>query len=231
MLACCIRFICMTWVKICGITNLEDARLAVDAGADALGFVFYEKSPRKVSVETARDIVAQLPERVEKVGVFVNDSLSSILAAVSIAKLTAVQLHANPQPGRLERLSTRAKLFVAVPAREIFLDESDFGIGWRDEEIKSIAGLLVDSSTPEQPGGTGRTFGWDKAAPMLGRLGKTFKVIVAGGLDPANVAQAIHILRPWGVDVASGTEAEPGKKDPEKVRAFVEAVQRADKAA
>jgi phosphoribosylanthranilate isomerase len=219
----------MTWIKVCGITNPEDAQLAVDAGADALGFVFYEKSPRKVDVETARAIVAQLPERVEKVGVFVDGSIESISDVVLNAGLNAVQLHGSPIAGDLSELAAKARVLIAVPASELFVQDSNNG--WSIAAEKLVSALIIDSSTSDLPGGTGRTFSWGQAVGVLKPLALRFKIVIAGGLNPQNVAEAIHTLHPWGVDVASGTEARPGKKDPQKVRAFIEAVRRADKAA
>jgi phosphoribosylanthranilate isomerase len=219
----------MTWIKICGITNLQDAKLAVEAGADALGFVFYEKSPRKVSREAAREIVAQLPDRLEKVGVFAGESLESISAAISSVNLTAVQLHGRSIASDFPELATKARILIGVPARD--LESAEFQAGWRPGTEKQVTALLVDSSTADLHGGTGQTFGWEHAADSLKQLASSFKIVVAGGLNPGNVGEAIRTLHPWGVDVASGTEAMPGKKDPEKVRAFVDAVKGADRAA
>ena len=221
----------MTWIKICGITNLQDARLAVEAGADALGFIFYEKSPRKVSREAAREIIAKLPDRVEKVGVFVGESLESIGTAISSVNLTAVQLHGRSIASDFTELAAKARILIGVPARELLLENADSRAGWRPGAEKQVMGLLVDSSTADLHGGTGQTFGWERAADAMKQLATDFKIVVAGGLNPENVGEAIRTLHPWGVDVASGTEAAAGKKDPGKVRAFVEAVRRADKAA
>jgi phosphoribosylanthranilate isomerase len=217
----------MTWIKICGTTNLEDALTAVEAGADALGFVFYEKSPRNISAEVAREIVSRLPEQVEKVGVFVEEPVERILLTAAQVGLTAAQLHGNRylEPEFLQQLknSRDLKVFLVVPAETLSsLDRlKSRGLGF--------SAVFVDSGTPQLPGGTGRVFDWNTAAPAIGAIGKNANVVVAGGLTPANVAEAIHILKPWGVDVASGVEARPGTKDPEKVRAFIEAVRKADK--
>jgi phosphoribosylanthranilate isomerase len=219
----------MTWIKICGITNLEDAKLAVDAGADALGFVFYEKSPRRVRLDAAREIVAQLPERVEKVGVFVGGSIESIGEVVSAVGLNAVQLHGGATADNLSKLAATARVLIVVPASELFVHDPNKG--WSIGVGKLVSALIIDSSTSNSPGGTGRTFSWSQAVGVLKPLALSFKIVVAGGLNPENVAEAIHTLHPWGVDVASGTEAAPGKKDPQKVRAFVEAVRQADRAA
>jgi phosphoribosylanthranilate isomerase len=241
----------MTWVKICGITNLEDALVAVDAGADAVGFVFYEKSPRFVSVETARGIIRKLPDSVDKVGVFVLNARLEFGSEFIGVALTATQSH--PLAGELsknDRLTapgfgrslfpTLKKAVVAVPA-ENFSDESaeklvaSFG-GRRspgDGQPAVPAGfldtLLLDSGGLREPGGTGKTFNWEKARSVVTTLQEGgLKTIVAGGLTWENVGYAIALLHPWGVDVASGVETRPGKKDPEKVRAFVRAVRECD---
>ncbi len=212
----------MIWVKICGITNLEDALTAVEAGADALGFVFYEKSPRKVDVETAREMVAKLPARVEKVGVFVNQLEDSICAVADKVGLTAVQLHGDDEDPQVTDLliERRPELKVMVAISMLRDRPEGWAMRWRPDLQFAF---LLDSG-----GGTGKTFDWEKgrsATEIIQHLGR---VIIAGGLTPANVAEAMRILHPWGVDVASGVEARPGKKDPEKVKAFISAVREAD---
>ena len=213
----------MTWVKICGTTNFEDARVSIDAGADALGFVF-SASPRRVSPEQARKIVARLPEAVDKVGVFVNETEQSVLDAVRHVGLTAIQLHGN-EPAGLAR-----KLKAEVPGIRVFKAVSFESLGSGTAcLVPAVAGqadafdaLLVDGA-PAGRGGTGRCFDWEQARTLLRAL-PDIKVVVAGGLTSGNVAESIHALRPWGVDVVSGVECGPGKKDREKVRAFVQAV-------
>jgi phosphoribosylanthranilate isomerase len=248
-----VKLLYMTWVKICGITNLEDALVAVAAGADALGFVFYEKSPRKVDVETARSIVEKLPLPVEKVGVFVNGSTPDWLQVLHIVALTAVQ-HVDtgnqygwaPQKAvGLGALPRPLKIYVSLPIAGCLKDE---------DQVQALAGefarlrknisdavsvpdgifdtFFLDSGNAQQPGGTGETLDWRKAVPIAeGMRQGGLKLVVAGGLNPDNVAEAIEVLQPWGVDVSSGVEAQPGKKDPEKVRAFVQAVRRTEKGA
>jgi phosphoribosylanthranilate isomerase len=213
----------MTWIKICGTTNLEDALTAVDAGADALGFVFYEKSPRKIDVASAREIVKNLPPSIEKVGVFVDERVEKILETVSQAGLTAVQLHGaeSHEPEYIPALkaSRDLKVFLVLPASEIG--------GGLESNVNGQAGVsavFFDSGTPQLPGGTGKTFDWKTAASGIEAISKKLKIVVAGGLNSNNVADAIRILRPWGVDVASGVEASPGIKDPQKVRSFIDAV-------
>jgi phosphoribosylanthranilate isomerase len=244
----------MTWVKICGITSLEDAKVAVAAGADALGFVFYEKSPRNVEPHVAREIVSRIPERVEKVGVFVDGSGFQPVDIARQVGLTAIQNSLGFPPSAAEQrqmvvafagFSRPPKLFLSFPAAWFFggsdkikrLAESLTHLRRDVSERPAIPeGLFdtffLDSSTLQQPGGTGKVFDWEKSvtvAECMQELG--LKLVVAGGLTPANVAEAMRILKPWGVDVSSGVEARPGKKDPEKVRAFIAAVREAEKSA
>ena len=217
----------MTWIKICGTTNLEDARLAVEGGADALGFVFYEKSPRRIDLETAGKIAAMLPASIEKVGVFVEEPVEGILFTVAQAGLTAAQLHGDQyfEPKSFQRLKSARdlKVFLVVPAEKLG------SLDWHKSRGLGVSAVFFDSGTPQLPGGTGKAFDWNSAAPAIEAISKDTNVVVAGGLTPANVGEAIRILKPWGVDVVSGVEARPGKKDPEKVRAFIEAVRQADK--
>jgi phosphoribosylanthranilate isomerase len=222
----------VTWVKICGITNLEDAQTAVEAGADALGFVFYERSPRNIDPVVVSDIVANLPPQVERVGVFVNESAERIDQSVQQAGLTAVQLCGHESlMGFIQHLQVRRganhrpKVISVISGQEI--SEGGFFI---DQEIKNaLHALLIDSSSAAQPGGTGKRFDWEKARGMVEMLSVRIPTIVAGGLNPGNVAEALGLFHPWGVDVSSGVESNPGKKDPEKVRAFVAAVRQAER--
>jgi phosphoribosylanthranilate isomerase len=230
----------MTWVKICGMTNLEDALIAVDAGADAVGFVFYEKSPRCVSVEAAREIVERLPESVEKVGVFIDFDCSAIHSTVSAAGMTAVQLHGihslesvwqDPRPA-IECVGV-AKLIPMIPSSVLQdeRDDKDSGIMIRQRSGEKVFAILIDKQVNGLNGGTGATFDWESSRGMIQALSISFPVIVAGGLTPSNVGGAMKILQPFGVDVVSGVEARPGKKDPRKVSAFVRAVREMDKKA
>ena len=222
----------MTWIKICGTTNLEDALTAVDAGADALGFVFYEKSPRKIDPDAAREIVTKLPENVEKVGVFVDESAGSVDEIAERVGLTGIQLYGGSLSRKAlnELNSSSRKTYVVLPAAELVDKRGRLtGFGWRAEAKSMVDALLLDSGTRRQPGGTGKVFDWKKTAPVIALISQTFKVVIAGGLSPTNVADAIRTLKPWGVDVASGVEAKPGKKDPEKIRAFIAAVRQAEK--
>jgi phosphoribosylanthranilate isomerase len=230
----------MTWIKICGITNLEDALTAVNAGADALGFVFYEKSPRKIDPEAAREIVGQLPPQVEKVGVFVNDAAERIDDIASSVGLTAVQFYGEEGVNNRDTardLSARlaCNFFFVVPVSRLSGKQERLGrFAPRTDRPKLadaifVDAIFVDSGTAQQPGGTGKNFGWKENATAVSTLVQDVNVVIAGGLTPTNVTEAIRILKPWGVDVASGVEARPGKKDPEKICAFVAAVRSAEK--
>jgi phosphoribosylanthranilate isomerase len=219
----------VTWVKICGTTNLEDALLAVDAGADAVGFVFYEKSPRNVSVEAAREIVERLPARVDKIGVFVNEACERVSTLADEAGLTAVQFHGDEYKNP-EQYSLGGKQFFCLPVVAMLQEmhgqsSSFFGI----PRFPKDSAVLLDSGNHEQRGGTGRTFAWGEAHGFVSVLRTLYPVVIAGGLSSSNVGWAIDYLKPWGVDVVSGVEARPGKKDPEKVWAFVKAVRETDR--
>ncbi len=232
----------MTWIKICGITNLEDARAAVNAGADALGFVFYEKSPRRMEPGAAREIVQQLPEKIEKIGVFVDLSQERLAEIVNEVGLTGVQCRLRPQaagpsPDGSTRYTNPVRMLMPLSVTRLLEDESRLQ-GLTAEFVRmsesrrpssAFDTFLLDSTTPEKPGGTGKAFDWQRIAPLVQVMNKSVKVIAAGGLTPENVAKAMKILRPWGVDVSSGVEMAPGKKDPAKVRAFIRAVRDADK--
>jgi phosphoribosylanthranilate isomerase len=231
----------MTWIKICGITNLEDALVAVEAGADALGFVLYEESPRRVKPQQVRAMSERLPHSIEKIGVFVGADSQTILTLAGKAGLSGVQLHAHranssklhPQ----DLISVDFDCYIGVQA-------SLYRNGSREVESgaiplpstpgrEQIRGILLDSATPSHPGGTGTTFDWKSSdtAEIVDRIRSAgWNLIVAGGLRPENVTEAMSLLHPWGVDVCSGVESRPGKKDPEKVRAFIQAVREADEA-
>jgi phosphoribosylanthranilate isomerase len=204
-------------VKICGITNLEDAQAAVQAGADALGFIFFAQSPRNVSPEMARRIIEKMPPFVAKVGVFVNESLEKILQIVKETGIDTVQLHGDESPQLCEKVA-RENLKV-IKAFRIKDQNSLTPL----KEFRAAA-FLLDSYVPGQLGGTGAKFNWDLAVQASG-LGTP--IILAGGLVPENVRDAISKVAPYGVDVSSGVESAPGRKDHAKVRAFIEAAQSA----
>ena len=213
----------MTWVKICGITNLEDAKVAVEAGADALGFVFYEKSPRNVDAATARSIVRELPAAIERVGVFVNQTENSICALADDAELTMVQLHGDNEDPHVADLivERRPQLKVMVGVSMNCPNPERCAMMWHPD---SVHAFLLDTGTSTKHGGTGQRFDWQTRKPSVEVIAQLGRIAVAGGLNPGNVSEAVQILHPWGVDVSSGVEAAPGKKDSHKVRAFVDAV-------
>jgi phosphoribosylanthranilate isomerase len=220
----------MTWIKICGMTNLEDALVAVEAGADAVGFVFYEKSPRYIRPEAAREIVEKLPAKLEKVGVFVNETENSISYVADEAMLTAVQMHGDDEDPHIADLVVGFRPHIRILAAVSMQRPNpvEWARMWNPNVVHAF---LADSGSPSQHGGTGRAFDWAASSGAIGQIKKLGRLVLAGGLTPDNVAAAIDIIKPWGVDVASGVESRPGKKDPEKVRAFVKAVRAADKSA
>jgi phosphoribosylanthranilate isomerase len=206
------------WIKICANTSLEDARLAVDAGADAVGFVF-APSPRRVTAEQVAAIVSGLPQSIEKIGVFVDALFEEIAASVRAGGLTGVQLHSESGAELPARL--RAEFGASLRILRVV----HFGADVAEQAVRygadgNVDAVLVDSRTATAVGGTGIAFDWDEAARTVFGGGKA-RLIAAGGLNPKNVAEAIAKLRPWGVDVASGVEAAPGRKDATKVRAFL----------
>lgn len=217
-------------VKICGVTRVEDALAAVEAGADAIGLNFYEKSPRLISQETAGAISKEMHSVVvERVGVFVNKDVGDVETFAKAADLTAVQLHGDESPEAVAHLAhpDRRRRSIdhwnVIRARRIAIDgleaiaadlQACLAAGWLPSAV------LVDSMAPGHFGGSGTTVAWDRLVDHRQHLGQT-PLILAGGLTPNNVAEAIRIVRPAAVDVASGVESSPGKKDPVKVRDFV----------
>ncbi len=197
----------MVRVKICGITSLKDARMAVDCGADALGFVF-AKSPRKISLQDARSIIRALGPWISTVGVFVDESPANIKKIAQFCGLSSVQLHGNEAPRGLEAL---------FPLKVIKAFRVSSKADLRGLESYSPDAFLFDAKMAGQYGGTGKSFDWD----LLKGVKVARPLILSGGLVPDNVRQAIRVVRPYGVDVSSGVEKSPGKKDPEKVRKFI----------
>ncbi len=219
----------MTWVKICGTTNLEDALIAVDAGADALGFVFYEKSPRNVTPAAAREIVDKLPEAIEKVGVFVDSPVGQADKILREVGLTTAQVYT----GQVEEWygwykTSDRKLMWAVRGESLKREIAGMHLG---ATAKRFSAIVIDSGSGDLPGGTGERFDWKGTKGQIWSLANEAEIpiVIAGGLTPPNVSEAIRFFHPWGVDVASGVEVRPGKKDPEKVRAFVRAVRTAER--
>jgi phosphoribosylanthranilate isomerase len=202
----------VTRIKICGITNLEDALAAVAAGADALGFNFYEKSPRYLTPEAARAVVREMPPEVLCVGVFVNESREAIESAVAESCVAAAQLHGDEPPEFCEGLSVKS-IIKALRGREGFDAES--------ATVYKTEAILLDAYDPRAWGGTGRTCDWESARRVREAVPRLY---LAGGLTPENVADAIRAVGPYGVDVCGGVERAPGLKEHALVRKFVAAV-------
>jgi len=207
-----------TWIKFCGTTSFADALASIEAGADALGFIF-APSKRRVTPEAAQAIIRELPSSVERVGVFLNGTLQEIRDAVTNVDLTGIQLHGQETAGQVydslpadRRDSLR--IIKTVIARDSFAGQL--------KAAERVNAWLLDSGT-----GSGRVFDWQAAVEQL--RGRQGRFIIAGGLTPDNVGEAIRTFSPWGVDVVSGIEAEPGRKDPVKLKAFVVAVRKAEK--
>lgn len=201
-------------VKICGVTSVRDAEIAAEAGADAIGLMLYEGSPRHISIETAQEIARNLPLYVIRVGVFVDPEPSEVFAAIQACGLNVLQFHGAETPEFCQQFGIMTMKAFRIRDAESLVPLSSF----------NTDALLLDSHVPGKAGGTGETFNWDFAiqAKKLGR-----PVFLAGGLTPENVAEAIRAVQPYGVDVSSGVEISPGKKDPEKIRAFVAAARSA----
>ena len=209
------------WIKICGNTSLADAQLAADAGADAVGFVF-APSPRRVTSDLVADIAFHLPAGLEKIAVFVDASFDEIAPVIVSCGLTGVQLHFDAPPGLPAQLRARFGPSLRI-LRAVHFDTHTAGNYPSTIHDANVDAILVDSKTASAIGGTGVAYDWDLASDTLfqNTKGRESQLIAAGGLTPENVAEAIATLRPWGVDVVSGVEATPGRKDPAKVRAFI----------
>lgn len=215
------------WVKICANTSLADAQLAAEAEADAVGFVF-APSPRRVTADQVAAITSHLPAILEKIGIFVDAGFDEICATVHTAGLTGVQLHSQCGP------NLPAQLRAQFGSKLRILRVVHFGpeTGTEAKEIAAdshIDAILIDSRTATAVGGTGIAFDWTAARQSIFGSAGSAKFIAAGGLTPENVREAIATLYPWGVDVVSGVEAAPGRKDPAKVRAFIAAVRAASR--
>lgn len=208
-----------TWIKICGTTCVEDALGAIDAGANALGFIF-APSKRRIALEQARQIIAAMPAGVERIGVFMNSAAAEIGSIVSQLDLTGVQMHGGELPPEVYGCLPQARRdsmrkIKTIPVRDgmaLTFDNHPLGI---------VDAWLLDSGA-----GSGKTFDWQATRGQLN--GRQEKFIVAGGLTPENVDEAVRTFKPWGVDVVTGVEREPGRKDPEKLKAFVAAVRKAE---
>ena len=208
----------MVRVKICGITGAADAQAAIEAGANLLGFNFYEKSPRHIAEDQAAEIRARLPKKIKAVGIFVNRLPADVIALRSSLELDAVQLHGDESP------ETVAEIAPVVPVIKAFRVEPEFPLTTLDKYARAFA-FLFDAAHTDQYGGTGRTTDWDVAR----RASSSRRIILAGGLKVENVAAAVRIVRPYGIDVASGVETSPGKKDHGLLREFIQEVRRAER--
>ena len=197
----------MIKVKICGITNLDDARMAVDAGADALGFVFYDKSPRYINPVAAAKIIAKLPPFVQTVGLFVNEEIEQLNWTADFCGLDVVQLHGDESPE--DCLDVKRRVI------KVFRIQNIVSI----DPLKKypVSGYLLDAWCPDCYGGTGKTFNWEVAAAAR----QYGRIILAGGLSADNVLEALQVVQPYAVDVSSGVESALGKKDAEKVKMFI----------
>ena len=204
----------MVKVKICGITNLEDALTATRAGADVLGFILYPESKRFIKAKDVRKITLNLPPFILKVGVFVNEDPRNVLEILSYAHLDFAQLHGEETPEECEYIGANRviKVFRLKEIGEVEKIEPYIG---------KIRAILLDTYSKDSYGGTGKTFNWEIARAVKERF--DIPVILSGGLNPENVAKAIREVNPYAVDVSSGVETEPGKKDHKKVEAFVKA--------
>ena len=197
-------------VKICGMTNLKDVKVAVDSGVDAVGFIFYKKSPRSVTMQAVRKIVLELPPFVDSVGVFVNETAEQINKIADRCNLDRVQLHGDESPAFCNKIRCRVIKAIRVKDIQSLKKLSDY----------PVSSFLLDTFSEDQYGGTGRVFDWNLAYPAK----KYGPIILAGGLTPNNVRQAIQRIQPYGVDVCSGVESQPGIKDHKKMQIFLKNV-------
>jgi len=214
-----------TRIKICGMTQMAEARAAVQAGVDALGFIFFAKSPRNITPDQAREIIATLPPFVDAVGVFVNEELDHVRELVQYCGLTVVQLHGIESPEYCEKVGGRIlKAFSVRPGEGGGLEPAN-GLAFAPYADK-VKGFLLDTFHPAVAGGSGQAFDWD----LLANSRPPGPLILAGGLSAANVGEAVRRVRPFAVDVNSGVEVAPGIKDIEQIRQVVAEVRRADNA-
>ena len=197
----------MTEIKICGMTNIDDAMNAVECGADALGFIFYRKSPRYIAPETAREIIGKLPNNICKVGVFVNHDAEGIKEIVEFCGLDLIQLHGDESPEYCRQFP-ESKLIKAITGQTPYL--SDY----------PVSAILLDAHHPQLYGGTGKESDWELAVGIK----ENHTLILSGGLRLENIREALKIVSPDAVDINSGVELSPGKKDPEKVKKIIEIV-------
>jgi phosphoribosylanthranilate isomerase len=199
-------------VKICGITNWTDARRAIDGGADLLGFNFFAGSPRYIAPAKARQIVQRLPKTISVVGVFVNESEEKMLEIATVVGLTHLQLHGDELPDVVGRLAGSIRVIKAIRVREPFRAS-------QLDRFKRASAILLDSFDKGQFGGTGKSFDWKIARRVKSRA----RIFLAGGLTPDNISEAIRVAEPYAVDVCSGVESAPGKKDPARMKDLMRA--------
>jgi phosphoribosylanthranilate isomerase len=205
----------MVKIKICGITNIDDAMAAVDLGADALGFNFYKKSPRYIDPQKAAEIITQLPPFIVPVAIFVNEREDRILETLKTACIHGIQLHGDETPEFCQRFGNHVIKAFQVKDKESLKHMSHY----------RVSAYLLDSYREGMRGGTGETFDWHLAV-----VAKTFgRIILAGGLNPDNVAEAVKLVQPYGVDVAGGVEREKGIKDHAKLKKFITEVRKASR--
>ncbi|AKH19990.1 phosphoribosylanthranilate isomerase [Sedimenticola thiotaurini] len=205
-----------TRVKICGITRPEDAAAAVEAGADAIGLVFYQPSPRAISLSRAAQIIHNLPPFVTAVGLFVNAAADEVAEVLKSVPLDLLQFHGDESPAFC---AGQGRPYIKAVRMRPGVDLAE-----QDRLYHSAQGLLLDSYQPGKPGGTGATFDWERIPASMGS-----RIILAGGLSPDNVEDAIRQSSPYAVDVSGGVEREKGIKDAEKIRAFMRGVERANR--
>ncbi len=205
----------MIAIKVCGITKAEDARYAASLGYDAIGFIFYPKSPRYIAPEKVKDIIAQLPPFVNTVGVFVNETIDKITEICNITKISTVQLHGEEEPEFCNRVPVRVIKAFGIDDHFSFSKLAKY-------HNSNVSAFLLDKHSPELVGGTGQSFDWRlaKEARQYGRI------ILAGGINPFNVITAISEAEPYGIDVNSGVEILPGEKNRNKLRTLLENVRR-----
>jgi phosphoribosylanthranilate isomerase len=221
----------MTWIKICGTTSLHDARISAAAGANALGFIFTD-SPRQIDVASAAAIVSTLGSNIGTIGVFVNQAPQRVAEIVEQVGLSGVQLHGDETPAEIEEIRRRigARRIIKTLQAGALLSAGPAELDRYLAREVSIDAILLDSGSLQQRGGTGRVFAWEQAVLLAKAISAVRPLLVAGGLNPGNAARALELFVPWGVDVVSGVESEPGRKSEAKVHDFVAAVRKCETA-
>jgi phosphoribosylanthranilate isomerase len=211
-----------TWIKICGTTSLEDALSSIEAGADALGFIF-APSKRRILPKNAQKIIRELPPNIEKIGVFMDAGAHGIHDVVREVELTGIQMHGEGEfPPEVYSYLPEERRDSLRKIKTVIVWE---GFELRFDSYAAVPGV-IDTWLFDSGAGSGQTFDWQSARTRLGERQGQF--VIAGGLNPENVGDAMRVFKPWGVDVVTGVEREPGRKDPKKLRAFVAAVRKAE---